>query len=265
MACIALKNRSIFIMNVNKPITNPQLLNAIEEMIKDNSKEQLFINELFKAKFLCPAHLELKNSQKGNKGQVIVGEGSTIALISIDDQQNKHFLMAFTDWKELRKWKQEENIQTIILTCEDYQEILTKDDTPYSGFVINPYGSNIILNKEIVKNIHSSKMTMQAGESVMIGQPKDYPTDMVEKLKQMFKDMKEIRCAYLLWMARNNETSYLLVLDASGNEQKVFPVVGEICQPYLKENSMDMIPLSDQFGQKVVENQKPFYLSSEQS
>lgn len=251
-------------MDINKPITNPRLLNAIEEMRKDNTKEQFFVNELFKANFLCPAKVELKNSEKGGKGQITLGEGSTIALTSIDDQQGKHYLMAFTDWEEIGKWSREENIQTIILICEEYQQILNKEDSPYAGFVINPYGANIMLNKDLLNGIHPSEMIMQVGESVMIGEPKDYPTDMVEKLKQMFKDIKEIRGAYLLWMARNNETSYLLVLNANGNEQKFFPVVGEICQPYLKGNFIDMVPYSTQFGQRAVENQKPFYASSEQ-
>lgn len=251
-------------MDINKPITNPRLLNAIEEMKKDNSKEQFFVNELFKANFLCPAKIELKNSEKGSKGQVTIGEGSTISLTSIDNQQGKHFLMAFTDWKELGKWKQKENIQTIILTCKDYQQILGREDSPYAGFVINPYSANIVFNKEILENIHPNEITIQAGESVMIGEPKEYPTDMVEKLKQMFKNIKEIRCAYLLWMARNNETSYLFVLDANGDEKKLFPVVGETCQPYLKGKFMDMVPFRAQFGQRAVENQKPFYISSKQ-
>lgn len=251
-------------MNINKPITNPKLLNAIEEMKKDNNKEQSFVNELFKAKFLCPAWVELKNSVKGNKGQITVGEGSTISLMSIDDQQGKHFLMAFTDWEEIRKWNKEVNIQTIILTCKDYQQILTKDDSSYGGFVVNPYGANIMLNKEILENIHSNEMVVQAGESVMIGEPKDYPKDMAEKLKETFADIVDIRSAYLLWMVRNSETSYLLVLDANGNEQKLFPVVGKICKSCLKGNFIDMVSFSSQFGQSAVKNQTPFYISSKQ-
>lgn len=251
-------------MDINKPITNPKLLNAIEEMRKDNNKEQIFVNELFKAKFLCPARVELKNSAKGNKGQITVGEGSTISLTSIDNPQGKHFLMAFTDWEELGKWRQEANIQTVILTCGDYQQILQNDNSPYAGFVVNPYGANIMLTKEIIESIHSNEKEMQAGESVMIGEPKDYPKDMVEKLKETFECIENIRCAYLLWMARNNETSYLLVLDANGNEQKLFPIVGEICQSYLEGNFIDMVPLNSQFGQSAVKNQTPFYISSKQ-
>ncbi|MDD3139991.1 MAG: enhanced serine sensitivity protein SseB [Lachnospiraceae bacterium] len=249
-------------MDINKPITNPKLLNAIIEMKKDNNKEQFFINELFKAKFLCPARVEMKNSAKGDRGQITVGEGSAISLTSIDDQQGKHFLMAFTDWEEIRKWNKEVNIQTIVLTCEDYQQILTKDDSPYAGFVVNPYGANIMFNKEILENIHSNEMVVQAGNSVMIGEPKDYPKDMAEKLKKTFVNIEDIKSAYLLWMARNSETSYLLVLDANGNEQKLFPVVGEICQSFLKGNFLDMVPFSSGFGQSAVKNQTPFYISS---
>lgn len=251
-------------MDINKPITNPQLLNAIEEMKKDKKKEQFFINELFKANFICPAQVQLNNSKKDNMGQITVGEGSTIALTSIDDQQGKHFLMAFTDWKELGKWKQEENIQTLILTCEDYKQILTKEDSPYAGFVINPYSANIVFNKDTLESIRSNEMLMQAGESVMIGEPKDYPIDMVEKLKQMFKQITDIKSSYLLWMVRNDEMSYLLVIGTNGNEQNLFPLVGELCQPYLNGNFLDIVLLSSQFGQSVVENQKPFYVSSAQ-
>jgi len=52
-------------VDINKPITNPQLLRAIEVMKEDNTKEQVFFDELFKAKFLCPAKVDLKNSMGG--------------------------------------------------------------------------------------------------------------------------------------------------------------------------------------------------------
>ncbi len=36
-------------MDINKPITNPNLVNVIKEIKRGNKEE-----ELFKAKFLCP-------------------------------------------------------------------------------------------------------------------------------------------------------------------------------------------------------------------
>lgn len=167
--------------------------------------------------------------------------------------------MAFTDWQKLRKWSEEKNLETLVLTYEDYQHMVVNDGSPYAGAVINPYGANIVLNRDMLQNIHPDKVTMQAGEEVMIGVPKDYPVKMAEALKREFAKQKDVKCAYLLWMARGDETSYLLILDADGNEQKLFPVIGEMCQPYLDGEFMDMVPLYSQFGQSAAENQEPFY------
>lgn len=188
-------------MDINKPVTNPKLLHVMNGLQNDPSKEYKFYTILFKAKLLCTVYIDFKNTIKGAQGEITVGEESAIDLISLDNQQGKHFLIAFTDWKEIRKWKK----------------------------------------------VYSNEMTIQAEESVMIGIPRDYSNNMIQKLKQKFKGIMDIKSAYLLWTAKNNETSYLLVLDARGSEEKLFPIVGKICKPY------------SNFGQDVVENQKTFY------
>ncbi|MDO5539032.1 MAG: enhanced serine sensitivity protein SseB C-terminal domain-containing protein [Eubacteriales bacterium] len=147
----------------------------------------------------------------------------------------------------------------LVLTYADYQTIIVKTDSLYEGFVINPYGDNIVINKNILNNVYPRKYEVKKNESVMIGIPKDYPIQMVKKLKTAFKSIVDVKKAYLLWMARNQEMSYLLVLDTSGNEKEVFPLVGEICEPYLGGKPLDMVTLKSKFGQDAVENQKPFY------
>lgn len=246
-------------MDINQPVENPELLDVMNQLRQGKGSEEVFFSELFQAKFLCPAQVELKGAVKEKRGKVSVGEGSTISPVSIRDQEGNHFLMAFTDWREIRKWSEEKNLKALVLTYEDYQHIIIDGDSPYAGVVINPYGANIVLNKDMMQNIHPDKVTMQEGETVMIGVPKDYPVKMVEALSQEFAKRKDVKCAYLLWMARGDETSYLLVLDADGNEQKLFPVIGEICQPFLDGEFMDMVPFYSQFGQSAAENQEPFY------
>lgn len=246
-------------MDINQPVENPGLLDVMNQLRQGKDSEEVFFSELFQAKFLCPAQVELKDAVKGKGGKVSVGGESAVSPTSIRDQEGNHFLMAFTDWREIRKWSEEKNLKTLVLTYEDYQHIIIDGDSPYAGVVINPYGANIVLNKDMMQNILPDKVTMQEGETVMIGVPKDYPVKMVEALSQEFAKRKDVKCAYLLWMARGDETSYLLVLDADGNEQKLFPVIGEICQPFLDEEFMDMVPFYSQFGQSAAENQEPFY------
>ncbi len=246
-------------MEVNKAVTNPKLLDAIREMKVDSSKEKQFFKELSQARFLCPAKIDLKNSPQDEEGNVIAQGGSRISLISISDNSGKNYLLAFTDWKELEKWNKFKRQQALILPYEDYQGIILENSVSYEGVVINPYSDNVVLNKEMIKNLGSQNIKVEKGESVMIGLPKDYPTKMVEMLKSYFKEAKVVNEAYLLWMARGKDLSYLLVLDSEIPPQKLYPKVGELCQPYLKDKSLDMVPLRSDFGKNAIKNQQPFY------
>ena len=137
--------------------------------------------------------------------------------------------------------------------------MLTSGDCPYQGVVLNPFGENIVLGKELFSDGKASLQTARSNESVMIGQPKDYPTRMVEKLKQYFRGIRLVDTAYLLWMVRGQEAGYLLVLGTPASPQKLFPSIGELCKPYLDEKPLDMVLLSSSFGQRAVENQQPFF------
>lgn len=84
-------------MDINKPITNPNLVNVIKEMKQGNKEEELFWEEIFKAKFLCPINMKIgKTTQKENH-KIVLGEETSIVLLSVDNEQSEHFLMAFTD------------------------------------------------------------------------------------------------------------------------------------------------------------------------
>lgn len=246
-------------MDINKPITNPDLVNVIKEMKQGNKKEELFWEEMFKAKFLCPINMKIgKTTQKENH-KIVLGEGTSIALLSIDNEQSEHFLMAFTDWDELKKWKQNYAQQTLVLSYEDYQGIIIKNDLAYQGIVINPFGENIVLNRQILNSTRRNEHIIQKGESVMIGIPKEYPADMVNKLKKYFAKMQNVEKAYLLWMVRGNESSYLLVLDSPISPQQLFPLVGQICRPFLKGKLLDMALANSGLGKGAIEGQTPFF------
>lgn len=249
-------------MDINKPITNPNLVNIIKEIRQGNKEEKLFWEEIFKAKFLCPINMKIgKTTQKGNH-QIVLGEGTSIVLLGIANEQNEHFLMAFTDWNELKKWKPNYDQQTLVLSYEDYQRIITKNDSAYQGMVINPFGENIVLDRQMLNNIEKNEYIIQKGESVMIGLPKEYPADMVNKLKEYFTKMQTVEKAYLLWIVRGNESSYLLVLDSKISPQRLFPLIGQICQPFLKGKLLDMVLANSGLGKDAIEKQTPFFTRS---
>ena len=116
-----------------------------------------------------------------------------------------------------------------------------------------------MLGKEIFTGSDAPFQTAKNNESIMIGQPKDYPTSMVEKLKQYFRRSRIVDTAYLLWMVRGQEAGYLLVLGTNTSPQNLFPSIGELCKPYLDQKPLDMLLLNSSFGQSAVQNQQPFF------
>ncbi len=247
-------------MDINKPITNPNLVNVIKEIKQGNKEGELFWEEIFKAKFLCPIKMEIGKATQKEKHQIVLEEETNVALLSIANERSEHFLMAFTDWDELKKWNHDHNQQALILSYEDYQGIIIKNDSAYQGMVINPFGENIVLDRQIMNNTRKSEHIIQKGESVMIGIPKEYPTDMVNKLKEYFAKMQNVEKAYLLWLVRGKESSYLLVLDSPISPQQLFPPIGQICQPYLKGKLLDMVLANSGLGKCAIEGQTPFFI-----
>lgn len=109
-----------------------------------------------------------------------------------------------------------------------------------------------------VKN-NSNKI--EKNESVILGTPKDYPHEMVDKLKEILPSIDTVNSAYLLLMIRNKkDKSFLIVVDTNGNLPNVFEKIANIATKYLKsDEKIDFVSLNDSFGKKSVQGEIPFY------
>ena len=75
----------------------------------------------------------------------------------------------FTDWSELKKWKDEEGQQTFAVSFKDYADMLFRKDakgnvSPAGGFVINPYGGNIVVTKELAASFIAASIQRAQGQ-----------------------------------------------------------------------------------------------------
>lgn len=145
-------------MDLNKPITNPMLVGAIELLKAEDTPEhrKLFVDEVMKATFLIPT-VVTPVPEPGKDGKVKFQPDSKIQFPMLTAPDGKQFFMAYTDWAELRKWKDEDNQQTFAFRFPDYADMLfrkTPDgkECPASGFIINPFGGNMVITKEIAAN-----------------------------------------------------------------------------------------------------------------
>lgn len=132
-------------MEFNKPVSNPMMVGSIELLKAEDTPEhrQLFLDELQKAKFLSPVVID-PVPQPDEKGQVKIARDSKVQFPMLSTEDGRKFFMAFTDWIELKKWKDEENQQTFAMNFDDYAGMLLRKDaqgniSPALGFVINPF------------------------------------------------------------------------------------------------------------------------------
>lgn len=161
------------------------------------------------------------------------------------------------------KWSKDEE-QTLITTYEDLKAMVLKDTNAIKGFVINPYGQNIVITLELMQYFLSrkSEVVIQKDTKVMLGQPADYPHDMVNALSNFFKKHKEVKSAYLFLIHKEGDEkpNLLFVVDFIGEKAILFPQIAAVAQNYLnKDEYIEIVPRDCAFGMDATKDATPFY------
>lgn len=260
-------------VDVNQPVFNPRLkgllaaarLKRTQECIKDITN-LIFEEIAMQANFLSIIELSEEPVANGD-GTATFQKDSMMRIPMISTQDNKHFYPVFTDWGEIRKWTNCPSNKTMILDFDSYAEMVLRDDKT-EGIAINPFGADFILDRKTIEHIRTrkdiitkgvSEQKVTKGTQVTLGEPKDYPTEMVGAIKTYLNGEPAIRKAWLRLMCRNEEYSYLLVVDFEGDKDSVFGKIADAARPYLRNMYIDMIPFADDFGKQAVEGVEPFY------
>ena len=256
-------------VDVNKPLENFRL-NVLLKETKENQTEtgmnMLFEEIVMNAHFLSVIFLS-ELPKPNEDGTATFQKNTTMQMPMLSSAGGKHFYPVFTDHNELAKWKKMEKPNTLILTFDDYAAFLEKNEQA-EGIVINPFSDNFVLNRKLMAHLKAQKDLRTKGVSrnkitkdtkVMVGEPKEYPTEMVEALQAHMKGVPAIERAWLRLMIKDNVQSFLVVVDFAGNREEIFGQIAAVARPYLKNIYLDMIPYQDGFGKKAVENVEPFY------
>lgn len=242
-------------------IDNKKLVELINKMKEEKTIESQneVVSEILKSKFMCPVILEA--APKGG-GRVEINKDTKIQFSVIKTTEDKNYLIAFTSESEVHKWQKTKMQQSIIYTFEDYAMIATGSNN-IEGFIIDPKGCNLTFSKEIIKQIRSSivrESVVEKDTRVELGNPKDYPQELVDKLKDILKNkMPQVTKAYLQLMSTNDSLSYLVLIDANGKEKEYFNTIASAAIPFLKGMPLNLATLDTELGQKVIEQFKPFY------
>ncbi len=141
-------------MKKMRPITNPMLVGAMELLKAENTPDhrKLVMEEVMHAKFLSPVDIDPKPVPDEN-GVIKMDPNAKVQLPMLSTPDGSHFFMAYTDMEELRKWKVEENQQIFGFDFKDYVGMLTQEGSVSRGVIVNPFGHNLLIPKEMIDNM----------------------------------------------------------------------------------------------------------------
>lgn len=152
-------------MEFNKPVSNPMLVGTIELIKAEDTPEHrnMFVGEMAKATYLSPAVIDPAPTEDA-EGKPKLAPGSKVQFPMLSTPDGKKFFMAFTDATEYEKWQEKnQKLPTFALKFDDYAAMLLHKDgegktCPALGFVINPFGGNIVIPREMVAGIVSARL-----------------------------------------------------------------------------------------------------------
>lgn len=135
-----------------KTMNNMDLIISIKVMQANPSPQtqSAFINQMIHAKFLTPAVSSMRKEQSTGE------ERKMYRFPHVANAGGEQYLIAFTDEIELKKWQMEGEYEAIVSDYKNFSSITLQKNSPYNGFVINPFNENIIVNKETMLHINQN-------------------------------------------------------------------------------------------------------------
>ena len=160
-------------MEFNKPVSNPMLVGALELMKAEDTPahRNMFMGELTKASFLTPAIIEPAPTEDA-EGKLVLAPNSKVQFPMLNTPDGAKFFMAFTDAAEFGKWQEKnQKFPFFALKLEEYAAMILRRDPkgnlcPALGMVVNPFGANIILPREMLAGM----MTARAAQAKQAAQ-----------------------------------------------------------------------------------------------
>ncbi len=259
--------------DVNKPVENPRLTALFAGLSKAEGAERNKLAEEIAKEIALNAWLlavvqmnPVPEGHNGQGGKIQLKKGTTISFPLLTTADGKKYLPVFTDWNELRKWPQYANqqVRTMILSFDD----IAATAAGKFGAAVNLFSDDFRISMENIARMKQTKdiqtkgatsINVPKGTTVRLGEPADYPAEMVEAIRKYAAGVRSINAIWLRLMVRNDEASYLLVVDSREAGEKLWKGIADAAMPYRKkELFIDFISLDDSFGREAAKGE-PIY------
>ncbi len=246
-------------------IVNPDLVRAANFIFQETERDkidpklwQLLFGEIFKGEYIIPVDSSKLVVDKKSGNEFNISKDSRISFPVLENKDGKKYYPFFTDWNEYRKFDKDTQYTIMAAGFKEMERFVDKAD----GIVINPFGANIILNYDMLSTItEASKELKKETSKISVGDPKEYPLQMVRKISETLWDKDYIKAAYLKLMLKNREESYLVALEGKLPEkpQELYNEIAEKALPDANNIPIDFIDYDSDFAKKVFKDSQPFY------
>ncbi len=250
-------------------IKNPALLEAIEKMQEDGSKENIdaMINQVIESKLILPANVTPTTQAKTQNGRTIMEQATQVQFRLLENGNKEKFFGVFTDTEELSKWKGAASANKVVTDFDSLAQMVMDPRAGVVGFVINPFGKSVTFPKNMVISIKQQRDYMRREQNkvqpnvpIQLGEPKEYPIELMGALINHFSTQDNVNRAYLRLIEQNGVKSYLIVVDFIGDLDATFAAINEVAKDYLDDDvELTMMPYSIEFAQTAVRGVEPFY------
>ena len=271
---------------INYGIDNTSLDKALGYLVESQTEinRRMALGELKKAKVIVPVKLD--GSYKFDNGGVTFSDNAKLDYVLIKNAKDEHYCPVFTNAEEFKKFTLDKT-GNIVQKFTSVAETVCANDSILKGIVVNPFGSGITIDKELLAGLLKASegkvsyttaparapyrlFSIPKGTTVAVGTPKNRPDSLIEALSRDMANLKNIKKAWLCalqWPDRKNtagvaEITYLVVTQTTDSPQDIFPGLSMTADRHsgtLHTDFMVWRPDSE-FLRAALKNIEPFYV-----
>lgn len=234
-----------------------------------NENLEMIVSEIVeRATFLVPAELECEPT-KDNNGNMSVPASAPISFVVFSDG-NQKYIPIFSDNEQVAHWDKASDIHVFSMNFEQLIHILDQMGGD-EGLVLNPYSDNLMMKRSMIMKWHEQLQISRRGHAshaISIDMAdkayalNPYPFQLMNILCAAARENENINAMWLRGIKLNDEHSYLLIVDFTGDRQAALSPLGEAAKKFLGDKPLHIVPKDDGFGGKVVEGITPIYTKS---
>ena len=273
-----MSDNNLKVENSNIPaeeIKNPALKEAIEKMQEDGNKQNIdvMITECVRAKFILPANVRQIPNAHTQNGKTVMGSSTQVQFRLLENNQTKQkFFGVFTDIDELNKWNGVAGSSKVVTDFDSLAGMVMDPNSNTEGFVINAFGKSVTFPKPMVISIKQQydymrrkKNIIENGTQVKVGEPDEYPIDLMAALINHLSTEPQVNAAFLRMIEKDGKKGYFIVVDFLGDMDQTFEGIADVSKPFIDdEEALTIMPFTMEFARNAVKGIDPFYKKAEE-